>query len=144
MSNDSAIIDEMLHSAKNIAVLGMSDKPQRASHHIGQYLAQHGYRVFPVNPMLKEVLGGPCYSDLDAADAAAREQTGAGIDLVDVFRASENVPPIVEDVIRLKIPYLWLQDEVIHDEAVGRARTAGVKAVENDCIFRQHAARIAS
>ncbi len=144
MSNDSAIIDEMLRSAKNIAVLGMSDKPHRASNNIGRYLAEHGYRVFPVNPVLKEVLGGPCYPDLDTADAAAREQTGAGIDLVDVFRASEHVPPIVDDVIRLKIPYLWLQDEVIHDEAVARARAAGVKAVENDCIFRQHAARIAS
>ena len=61
-----------------------------------------------------------------------------------MFRASEHVPPIVDDVIRLKIPYLWLQDEVIHDEAVARARAAGVKAVENDCIFRQHAAWIAS
>ena len=70
--------------------------------------------------------------------------TGAGIDLVDVFRASEHVPPIVDDVIRLKIPYLWLQDEVVHEEAVARARAAGVKAVENDCIFRQHAARVAS
>jgi uncharacterized protein len=144
MSNDSAVIDEMLRSAKNIALLGMSDKPHRASNNIGRYLAEQGYRVFPVNPVLKEVLGGPCYPDLDAAEAAAREQTGAGIDLVDVFRASEHVPPIVDDVIRLKIPYLWLQDEVVHEEAVARARAAGVKAVENDCIFRQHAARTAS
>ena len=142
MSNDPAIIDEMLHSAKNIAVVGMSDKPHRASYGIGRYLAQQGYRVFPVNPTLQQVLGGPCYPSLDAADSAAREQTGAGIDLVDVFRASENVPPIVDDVIRLKIPYLWLQDEVIHDEAVSRARAAGVKCVQNDCIFRRHAAML--
>lgn len=142
MSNQPDIIAEMLRAAKNIAVLGMSDKPHRASYNIGRYLAEHGYRVFPVNPVLKEVLGGPCYPDLDAADAAAREQTGAGIDLVDVFRASEHVPPIVDDVIRLKVPYLWLQDEVIHDEAVARARAAGVKAVQNDCIFRQHAAML--
>ncbi len=141
MPNDPALIDEMLTTAKNIAVLGMSDKPWRASHNVGKYLAAHGYRVFPVNPALKEVLGRPCYPNLDAADAAAREQTGQGIDLVDVFRAPENVPPIVDDVIRLKIPYLWLQDEVIHDEAVARARAAGVKAIQNDCIFREHAAR---
>lgn len=141
MPNDPATIDEMLTTAKNIAVLGMSDKPWRASHNIGKYLAAHGYRVFPVNPALQEVLGKPCYASLDLADAAAREQTGQGIDLVDVFRASENVPPIVDDVIRLHIPYLWLQDEVIHDEAVARARAAGVKAVENDCIFREHAKR---
>jgi len=130
----------MLSTARNIAVVGMSDKPQRASHNIGRYLAEHGYRVFPVNPALKEVLGGLCYPDLDAAQAAAREQTGKGIDLVDVFRAPEHVPPIVDDVIRLGIPYLWLQDEVIHDEAIAHARAAGVKCVQNDCIYRRHLA----
>jgi uncharacterized protein len=145
MNNDIAIIDEMLRNAKTIAVVGMSDKPFRASHNIGRYLAENGYRVFPVNPALKEVLGGPCYPDLDAADSAARKEAGPdakgkGIDLVDVFRASENVPPIVDDVIRLGIPYLWLQDEVIHDEAIARARAAGVKCVQNDCIYRRHAA----
>lgn len=141
MTNDRAIMDEMLQKAKTIAVVGMSDKPTRASHHIGKYLAENGYRVFPVNPVLKEVLGQTCYPDLDAAQAAAREEDATGIDLVDVFRASENVPPIVEDVIRLGIPYLWLQDGVIHEEAVARARAAGVKTVENDCIYREHAKR---
>lgn len=139
--NDPALIDEMLSSAKTIAVVGMSDKTWRASHNIGRYLMANGFRVLPVNPALKEVLGIPCYPDLDAAQAAAREQTGSGIDLVDVFRASEHVPAIVDDVIRLGIPYLWLQDEVIHDEAIARARTAGVKCVQNDCIFREHAKR---
>jgi len=139
--NDPSVIDEMLRTAKTIAVVGMSDKSWRASHNIGRYLAANGYRVFPVNPALKEILGQPCYPNLDAAQAAARELTGAGIDLVDVFRASENVPPIVDDVIRLGIPYLWLQDEVIHEEAIARARAAGVKCVQNDCIFREHAAR---
>ena len=138
--SDSETIEEMLATAKTIAVVGMSDKTWRASHNIGRYLAGTGFRVFPVNPALTEVLGGPCYADLDAAQAAAREATGKGIDLVDVFRASENVPPIVDDVIRLGIPYLWLQDEVIHDEAIARARAAGVKCVQNDCIYRQHAA----
>lgn len=142
MRNDPAIIDEMLRTAKNIAVVGMSDKTWRASHHIGVYLAANGYQVFPVNPALNEILGQPSYPDLDAAQAAAREKAGKGIDLVDVFRASENVPPIVDDVIRLGIPYLWLQDGVIHDEAVARARAAGVKCVQNDCIFREHAARL--
>jgi hypothetical protein len=141
MSNDPAIIDEMLRTAKTIAVVGMSDKPWRASHNIGRYLAANGYRVIPVNPALSEVLGIKCYPDLDTAQAAAHKQTAAGIDLVDVFRASENVPPIVDDVIRLHIPYLWLQDDVIHEGAVARARAAGVKCVQNDCIFREHAAR---
>lgn len=135
MSNDPAVIDEMLREAKTIAVLGMSDKPHRASYKIGKYLAHHGYRVLPVNPVLKEIDGQPVYATLDEAQAAAK------IDLVDVFRASENVPPIVDDVIRLGIPYLWLQDEVVHDEAIARARAAGVKCVQNDCIFREHAKR---
>ncbi len=84
-TNDPAVMDEMLRTARNVAVVGMSDKPARASHNIGRYLGDHGYHVLPVNPMLREVLGKPCYPDLDAAQAAAREQTGAGIDLVNVF-----------------------------------------------------------
>ncbi len=139
--NDATLIDEMLRKARTIAVVGMSDKTWRASHRIGQYLADNGYRVLPVNPALSQVLDLACYPDLDAAQTAAREQTGTGIDLVDVFRASEFVPPIVDDVIRLGITYLWLQDEVIHEEAVARARAAGVKCVQNNCIFREHAAR---
>jgi len=141
MPNDPAIIDEILRHSRTIAVLGMSDKPWRASHNIGRYLAENGYRVLPVNPALTQILNLPCYPTLDAAQAAAIAETGKGIDLVDVFRASEFVPAIVDDVLRLRIPYLWLQDEVIHDEAVARARAAGVKAIQNDCIFREHAAR---
>ena len=150
MPNDPAVIEEMLGTATAIAVIGMSDKPHRASYSVGRYLAAQDYRVFPVNPALQQVLGMPCYADLDAAQAAAQQesgqaqssgQAGKGIDLVDVFRGSEHVPAIAEDVIRLKIPYLWLQDGVVHDEAVARARAAGVKCVQNDCIYREHAKR---
>jgi len=142
MLNDPALIDEMLRKAQIIAVVGMSDKPWRASHNIGRYLVMQGYRVLPVNPRLKEVMGLTCYPDLDSAQAAAKADGSDGIDLVDVFRAPVNVPPIVEDVIRLGIPYLWLQEEVIHDKAVARARSAGVKCVQNVCIFREHAQRV--
>ena len=119
-----------------------SDKPWRASHNIGRYLVMQGYHVFPVNPQLKEVMGLKCYPDIESAHAAAKSSNDAGIDLVDVFRASNNVPPIVEDVIRLGIPYLWLQEDVINDKAVLRARAAGVKCVQNVCIFREHAQRV--
>jgi predicted CoA-binding protein len=139
LGNDPAIINEMLRTAKTIAVVGMSDKSWRASNHVGSYLASNGFRLIPVNPALKEVLGLTCYPDLDSAQTAAREQNGEGIDLVDVFRASEHVPAIVDNVIHFGIPYLWLQDDVIHEEAVARARSAGVKCVQNDCIFREHA-----
>jgi predicted CoA-binding protein len=140
----NAVIDEMLHGAKTIAVVGMSNKTWRASYNIGAYLAKHGYRVVPVNPALSEIaVDGTILTSYptleDAQEALAAE--GSKIDLVDVFRASEHVPAIVDDVIRLHIPYLWLQDEVMHDEAVARAEAAGVKAIQNDCIFRQHAAR---
>jgi uncharacterized protein len=137
--NDPEVIEEMLRTAQTIAVVGMSDKTWRASHNIGRYLASKGYRVLPVNPALESIRDMACYPTLEAAEAAARAEGTGGIDLVDVFRASEHVPAIVDDVIRMKIPYLWLQDGVIHDEAVGRARQAGVKCVQNDCIFREHA-----
>jgi len=143
----SDLIDEMLREAKTIAVVGISDKPHRASYNIANYLAKHGYRVVPVNPVLKEVVVDgktlTCYPNLDEAQAAVAVDIEASgkIDLVDVFRASDAVPAIVEDVIRLGIPYLWLQDGVVHDEAVAKAEAAGVKAIQDDCIFREHAAR---
>ena len=140
--NDPAIINEMLRNAQTIAVVGMSDKAWRASHNIGRYLVMQGYHVFPVNPSLGEVLGLKCYPDLESAQAGAQKDYPKGIDLVDVFRSSENVPPIVEDVIRLGIPYLWLQEDVINDKAIARARAAGVKCVQNVCIFREHAQRV--
>lgn len=139
MSNDPAVIEEMLRTAKTIAVVGMSDKGWRASYNIGCYLADNGYRVLPVNPALTEIRGLKCFPDLDAAQAAFQSEGGGSIDLVNVFRAPEYVPAIVDDVIRLHIPYLWLQDDVIHEEGVARARAAGVKCVQDDCIFRQHA-----
>ncbi len=140
--NDPAIINEMLRSSQAIAVVGMSDKQWRASHNIGRYLVMQGYHIFPVNPALTEVLGLKCYPDLDSAQAAAKAMYPRGIDLVDVFRASDKVPPIVEDVIRLGISYLWLQEDVINDKAIARARAAGVKCVQNVCIFREHAQRV--
>ena len=136
--NDPAVMEEMLRTARTIAVVGMSDKIWRASYNIGRYLSDNGYEVFPVNPSLTTVLDKPCYPDLDAAVVASRAQGHEGIDLVDVFRASEHVPQIVDEVIRLGIPYLWLQDGVVNDEAVTRAEAAGVKCVQNDCIFREH------
>lgn len=144
MSDKAKLIDEMLTTAKTIAVVGMSNKPERASYNIGAYLARHGYRILPVNPMLSEVaVNGavlPVYPTIADAEAAIAVE-GGHIDLVDVFRASDAVPEVVEDVIRLHIPYLWLQDGVVHEEAVAKAEAAGIKAIQDDCIFREHAAR---
>jgi hypothetical protein len=141
----SEIIDEMLEKSTTVAVVGISNKTERASFHIANYLAKHGYRVVPVNPALSEVVVNgavlACYPTLEDAQVALAVE-GAKIDLVDVFRASDAVPAIVEDVIRLHIPYLWLQDGVQHDEAVAKAEAAGVKCIQNDCIFREHAKRV--
>ena len=140
--NDPALIDEMLRKTQTIAVVGVSDKPWRASHNIARYLVMQGYRVLPVNPRIKEVHGLKCYPDLESAQEAAKSDGSSGIDLVDVFRASQHVPPIVEDTIKLGIPYIWLQEDVINDKALMRARSAGVKAVQDVCIFREHAQRV--
>ena len=140
--NDPVLIDEMLRKSQTIAVVGMSDKPWRASHNIGRYLVMQGYRVLPVNPRLKEVHGLKAYPDLESAQEAVKSEGSGGIDLVDVFRASDKVPPNVEDVIKLGIPYLWLQEDVINDKAMARARSAGIKAVQDVCIFREHAQRV--
>ena len=145
--NRDALIDEMLSAAKTVAVVGISNKPERASYNIANYLAKRGYRVVPVNPALSEVVVNgstlACYATLEDAQAAVAVDIEASgkIDLVDVFRTSDAVPAIVDDVIRLHIPYLWLQDGVQHDEAIARAEAAGVKCIQNDCIFREHAAR---
>jgi predicted CoA-binding protein len=144
MADREQLIDEMLEESKTIAVVGISNKPERASFNIATYLAKHGYRVVAVNPALSEVaINGvvlTSYATLEDAQTALAVE-GEKIDLVDVFRASEHVPPIVEDVIRLHIPYLWLQDGVQDDAAIARAEAAGVKCIQNDCIFREHAAR---
>jgi predicted CoA-binding protein len=136
--NEPAVIEEMLRDSKTIAVVGMSDKDSRASYHIGRYLAANSYRVVPVNPTLQSVLGMTCYPDLESAQKALSAE-GGRIDLVDVFRAPEHVPPIIDDVIRLGIRYLWLQDGVTAHEAVRKAEASGVKCVQDDCIYRRHA-----
>lgn len=136
--NEPEVIQEILKNARTIAVIGLSNNPGRASFGVSRYMQQQGYRIVPVNPTVTEVLGEKCYPTLDAACVAAGK-----IDLVNVFRASEFVPEIVKDVIRLKIPYLWLQEGVCHEEALGWAESAGIKCVQDLCIFREHAARAA-
>ncbi|HEY4051487.1 MAG TPA: CoA-binding protein, partial [Acidobacteriaceae bacterium] len=119
--NEPETIRTILENVKTIAVIGLSNKPDRASFGVSRYMQRHGYRIVPVNPSLSEVLDETSYPTLDAAAAAAGK-----IDLVDVFRAPKFVPEIVNDVIRLKIPYLWLQQGVIDQQSAQRAETAGV------------------
>ena len=123
-------IRQMLRSIHSIAVVGLSPKPTRPSFRVAQAMQSHGYHIIPVRPLVKEVLGEPAWPDLESLPFA--------VDLVDVFRAPEHVPAIVDSCIRLGLPRLWLQDGVIHEEAAQRARDAGITVVMNRCLWRDY------
>jgi hypothetical protein len=135
--NEPEMIRTILKTAKTIAVVGLSDRPGRPSLSVAHYMQQHGYRIVPVNPMARSrtILGEPVFGSLDEACAAV-----GTVDVVDVFRAPMFVPEIVKDVIRLKIPYLWLQEGVCHDEAAGWAEADGIGVVMDRCMLKAHAA----
>lgn len=124
--NEPEVIHEILTSAKTIAVVGLSNNPARSSYGVAERMQSLGYRILPVNPAIESVLGEKSYASLK--DLPVKP------DVVNVFRASEHVPQIVDEVIALGIPYLWLQLGVVHDEAAARAETAGVKVVMDHCI----------
>ncbi|MGH7544599.1 MAG: CoA-binding protein [Gemmatimonadota bacterium] len=128
-------IGERLREAKTIAVVGCSPRPNRDSHSVARYLQQHGYRVIPVNPGHPEILGVPAYADLESAKSAEGE-----IDIVDLFRAPENVPAHVEEAIEIGARLIWMQLGVIHEEAAARARAAGIPVIMDRCIRVEHAA----
>jgi len=134
--NEPETIREILEHAKTIAVIGLSDRPGRASLGVSRFMQQQGYRIIPVNPRADSVLGELAYASLDDAFTAF----GGKIDLVNVFRAPVFVPEIVKDVIRLKIPRLWLQEGVCHDEAASWAEAAGIKVVMDRCILKDRMA----
>ena len=122
------IIDEILDEARTVAVVGLSDKPHRPSFGVARFLIESGYRVVGVNPNVDEVLGTICYPSLGAVPEP--------IDAVDVFRRSEVVDALVDEVIKLRIPYLWLQEGVVNPEAAQRAFSAGVKVVMDRCMAK--------
>jgi uncharacterized protein len=132
--NEPATIRTILEKTKTIAVVGLSDKPDRPSFYVSKYMQQEGYRIIPIHPTVTKVLGEKAYPTLDEAYAVEGK-----IDLVDVFRASEYVPEVVKDVMRLKIPYLWLQEGVCHEEAVKWAEASGILVVMDRCIYKEHA-----
>jgi hypothetical protein len=120
----------ILRSIHTIAVVGLSPNPERPSFRVAHAMQDHGYRIVPVRPLLHEVLGEPAYADLASIPFK--------VDIVDVFRASEHVPAIVESCIALGIQRLWLQDGVIHEEAALRAQAAGMTVIMDRCIWRDY------
>jgi predicted CoA-binding protein len=124
-------IRDILSTAKVIAVVGLSDKPDRDSYRVAGYLQRAGYRVIPVNPAVKEVLGERSYASL--------KEVPEKIDVVDVFRKPEAVPPIVEEAIAVGAKVVWMQEGIAHNAAADRARAAGLKVVMSKCILKEHA-----
>lgn len=127
-----AEVRDLLMRARTIAVVGLSDKPDRDSYHVAAYLQQAGYRIIPVNPALTEVLGERAYPGL--------REVPEPIDVVDVFRRPDAVPAIVEDAIAVGARAVWLQDGIVHNEAAARARAAGLQVVQSRCMLREHSA----
>ena len=127
------LIGDLLKQARTIAVVGLSDKPLRPSHGVSLYMQQQGYRVIPVNPNVESVLGQKAYPSL--RDVPER------IDVVNIFRRPEFVPEVVEQAIALKVPAVWMQEDVIHEAAAAKARQAGILVVMDRCILKEHLAR---
>jgi predicted CoA-binding protein len=133
---DDAKIRALLERSKVVAVVGLSDRPERDSHGVARYLQRAGYRVIPVNPQATEILGEKAYADLrDVPDK---------IDVVDIFRRPEFVPDIVDAAIAVGAQAVWMQLGVVHEEAAARARAAGLEVVMDRCIAVEHRLRYAS
>lgn len=120
----------LLTQVRSVAVVGLSPQPARPSFNVAKALQGFGYRIIPVRPMVDEVLGEKAYPDLESLPEVP--------DIVDVFRASEHVPEIVDSCIKLGIKNLWLQDGVIHEDAALRAQQAGITVVMDRCMYRDH------
>ena len=127
------VAEKILASARTIAVVGLSPYPRRPSHGVARYLQRVGYRIIPVNPNVDEVLGERAYASL--------REIGQPVDVVEVFRRSEFVGPIVDDAIAIKASAVWLQDGVVDEDAAARARASGLDVVMDDCMMRRHAQR---
>ena len=122
----------LLTRARTIAIVGLSDKPDRDSNEVARYLIGQGYRIVPVNPTVPEILGARSYPSLSAIPSDVR------VDIVDVFRRSDQVPPVVDEAIARRAPVVWMQLGVEHAEAAARARAAGAVVLENRCLMVDH------
>jgi predicted CoA-binding protein len=126
-------IAELLKRAKTIAVVGLSDNPMRESHGVSAYMQSQGYRIVPVNPHIKSSLGEKAYASL--LDVPEK------IDIVNVFRRPEFVAEAVDQAIRLKVPAIWMQEDVIDERAAEKARKARIFVVMDRCILKEHRVR---
>ncbi len=131
----------LLRTAKIIAIVGLSPKPHRESFGVAQYLQAVGYRIMPVNPVVAasndpQILGEPCYATL--ADASKALPAGQRIGIVNIFRNSDDVPPVVDEAIAVHASAVWMQLGIAHTEAATKAHTAGLQVVQDRCIKIDH------
>lgn len=123
---------EILDSYNVVAVVGLSPNPERQSYRVAKYLQENGYRIIPVNPMATEVLGEKSYPDLLAVPES--------VEVVDIFRKAEDVPPVVDQAIEIQAKAVWMQEGIINEEAAAKARQAGILVVMDRCMLREHQA----
>lgn len=128
-------IGELLQRARTIAVVGLSSSPLRPSHGVAAYMQRQGYRIVPVNPTIESALGEKAYPTL--------LEVPEKIDIVNVFRRPQYVPEVVERAIQLKVPAIWMQETVVHQESAEKARHAGIFVVMDRCILKEHRKRFA-
>jgi uncharacterized protein len=126
-------IKELFERAKTIAVVGLSSSPLRPSHGVSAYMQSHGYRIIPVNPQIRGALGEKAYPSLS--------QVPEKIDIVNIFRRPEFVEEIVDEAIALKVPAIWMQEDVVNERAAQKARNAGIFVVMDRCILKEHQLR---
>jgi predicted CoA-binding protein len=132
-------IEQILRTARNVAVVGLSSKPERASYEVAEYLQAQGYNIIPVNPAYagQQILGQPVHATLqEAADVLA--QNGQRIDVVDCFRKSEDIPPVAKDAIDVRAGTLWMQLGIENRMAADLTRAAGLDVVMNHCMLVEH------
>jgi uncharacterized protein len=127
---DEKVIKDILTNCRTVAVVGISDKQDRPSYHVAAYLMEAGYEIFPVNPSLDNILGLKAYPDLASIPVK--------VDLVDVFRRSETVGPVVDEAIKIGAKAVWFQEGVINEEAGGKAVKAGLMVVMDRCVLKEH------
>ncbi len=132
MEKDSHTDEQIrkFYSLKNITIVGMSKYPEKAAHYVPKYLADRGYNIIPVKPTADEIMGKKCYHEIN--------EVNESIDIVDVFRPSDQVMPIVEAAIKKKPKVIWLQEGIHNKEAEELARNAGIEVVFNRCMLAEH------
>jgi hypothetical protein len=121
---------EILQQSKVVAIVGLSGDARRPSHRVASYLRNHGYRIIPVNPEIKEWMGEPAFPDIASIPFP--------VDVVDIFRKAEDVPPVVEQAIARGARAVWMQEGIVNEEEAERARQAGLKVVMDRCMLREH------